>query len=65
MKLIVNYCGRYLASFMTGLALAVTGFAQSIDTPTAGSGGSVNMFEGRRASARLVVRARSNIHRPA
>jgi len=29
MKLIVNYCGRYLASFMTGLALAVTWFAQS------------------------------------
>jgi hypothetical protein len=29
MKQIVNYCGKYLASFMTGLALAVTGFAQS------------------------------------
>ena len=29
MKLIVNYCGRYLASLMAGLALVVTGFAQS------------------------------------
>jgi len=33
MKLIVKYRGRYLASLMAGLTLAVTGLAQSDNKP--------------------------------